>query len=140
MKNPFKYLIPAYYNALNGQVVVNGTTLPVYDGIVPPNGAASYILIGERTSSQQQAKCGFLTECFVLIDVVLKGNNYGYKAVEDAADQILGIINSDDNVSPSSGIQVVTTSVQSINNLSGLNATDQVFRQLIRFRNVVSQI
>ena len=44
MKNPFKYLIPAYYNALNGQVVVNGTTLPVYDGIVPPNGAASYIL------------------------------------------------------------------------------------------------
>lgn len=140
MKNPFKYLIPAYYNALNGQVVVNGTTLPVYDGIVPPNGSASYILIGERTTSQQQAKCGFLTECFVLIDIVLKGSNYGFKAVEDAADQVLAIINSDDNPMPVSGIQVVTTSVQSINNLSGLNATDQVFRTLIRFRNVVSQI
>lgn len=140
MKNPFKYLIPAYYSALNGQIIVNGNILPVYDGMVPPNGASSYILIGERTSSQQQAKCGFLTECFVLIDIVLKGSNYGFKAVEDAADQVLAIINSDDNQMPVSGIQVVTTSVQSINNLSGLNATDQVFRMLIRFRNVVSQI
>ncbi len=140
MKNPFKYLIPAYYTALNGQITVNGTVLPVYDGMVPPNGPLSYILIGERRSSQQQAKCGFLTECFVLIDIVLKGSGYGFKQVEDAADQVLAIINSNDNVTPTSGIQVVTTSVQSINNLSSLNSTDQVFRQLIRFRNVVSQI
>ena len=140
MKNPFKYLIPAYYSALSGQIIVNGNILPVYDGMVAPNGASSYILIGERTTSQQQAKCGFLTECFVLIDIVLKGSNYGFKAVEDAADQVLAIINSDDNPMPVSGIQVVTTSVQSINNLSGLNATDQVFRTVIRFRNVVSQI
>ena len=140
MKNPFKYLIPAYYAALNGQIVVSGTTLPVYDGMVPPNAGLSYILIGERTSSQVQAKGTFLTECFVLIDIVLKGSNYGFKAVEDAADQVLAIINSDDNPMPVSGIEVVTTSVQSINNLSGLNATDQVFRTLIRFRNVVSQI
>jgi len=132
MKNPFKYLIPAYYAALNGQITVNGTILPVYDGMVAPN--------GERTSSQQQAKCGFLTECFVLIDIVLKGSNYGFKAADDAANQVLAIINSDDNPVPTSGIQVVTTSVQSINNLSSLNATDQVFRQLIRFRNVVSEI
>lgn len=140
MKNPFKYLIPAYYNALNGQIVVNGTTLPVYDGMVAPNGSSSYILIGERTLSQLQDKSGFLTECFVLIDIVLKGSNYGFKAVEDAADQVLAIINSDENPMPVSGIQVVTTSVQSINNLSSLNATEQVFRQLIRFRNVVNQI
>lgn len=140
MKNPFKYLIPAYYAALNGQVTVNGTVLPVYDGMVAPNGAASYILIGERTSNQLGAKCGFLTECFVLIDIVIKSNGYGFKQADDAANQVLAIINSDDNPIPTSGIQVVTTSVQSINNLSSLNSTEQVFRQLIRFRNVVSQI
>lgn len=140
MKNPFKYLIPAYYTALNNQITINGSILPVYDGMAAPNADSSYIMIGERTSSQIDAKCGFTSECFVLIDVVIKGASYGFKDSEDAADQILAIINSNANLVPSSSFQVVTTSVQSINNLSALNATDNVFRTLIRFRNVVTQI
>jgi len=140
MKNPFKYLIPAYYTALNGQITINGTTLPVYDGMAAPNADSSYIMIGERTSSQLNAKCSFTSECFVLIDIVLKGYGYGFKDSEEAADQILDIINSNANLVPSSSFQVVTTSVQSINNLSGLNDADNVFRTLIRFRNVVTQI
>jgi hypothetical protein len=140
VKNPLKYLIPAYYSALNNQITVNSTTLPVYDGMVPPNGSASYVLIGERFVSQLQAKCDFLTECYVSIDIVLKGSDYGYLECDEAVDQVLAIINSDDNVVPTSGIQVVTTSVQSINDLSQLNATEQVFRTIIRFKNTVSQI
>ena len=93
MKNPFKYLIPAYYTALNGQITINGTVLPVYDGLAAPNADSSYIMIGERTSSQLNAKCSFTSECFVLIDIVLKGYGYGFKDTEEAADQILDIIN-----------------------------------------------
>ena len=140
MKNPFKYLIPAYYSALNGNITINGNILPVYDGMAAPNAEQSYIMIGERTSSQIDAKCGFTSECFVLIDVVLKGYGYGYKDSEEAADQILQRINSNMNPTPTSTFQVVTTSVQSINNLNGLNDSDNVFRTLIRFRNVVTQI
>lgn len=140
MKNPFKYLIPAYYSALNGNITINGSILPVYDGMAAPNADSSFIMIGERTSSQIDAKCGFTSECFVLIDVVLKGYGYGYKDSEEAADQILQRINSNLNPTPSSSFQVVTTSVQSINNLSSINSSDNVFRTLIRFRNVVTQI
>jgi len=140
MKNPFKYLIPAYYSALNGNITINGSILPVYDGMAAPNADSSFIMIGERTSSQIDAKCGFTSECFVLIDVVLKGYGYGYKDSEEAADQILQLINSNLNPTPSSSFQVVTTSVQSINNLSSINSSDNVFRTLIRFRNVVTQI
>lgn len=140
MKNPFKYLIPAYYTALSGQITVGGTILPVYDGMAAPNADSSYIMIGERTSSQLNAKCSFTSECFVLIDIVLKGYGYGFKDSEEAADQILQRINSNLNPTPTSTFQVVTTSVQSINNLSGLNDADNVFRTLIRFRNIVDQI
>src|SRR5574343_1539852 len=133
MKNPFKYLIPAYYSALNGNIIINGSVLPVYDGMAAPNADQSYIMIGERTSSQIDAKCGFTSECFVLIDVVLKGYGYGYKDSEEAADQILQRINSNLNPTPTSTFQVVTTSVQSMNNLRGLNDADNVFRTFIRF-------
>lgn len=140
MKNPFKYLIPAYYSALNGNISLNGSILPVYDGMAAPNADSSFIMIGERTSSQIDAKCGFTSECFVLIDIVLKGYGYGFKDSEEAADQVLQRINSDLNPSPTSSFQVVTTSVQSINNLSSINSSDNVFRTLIRFRNIVTQI
>lgn len=140
MKNIFKYLIPAYYAALNNNIVINGNILPVYDGMAAPNAAQSYIMIGERTASQLNAKCSFTSECFVLIDIVLKGYGYGFKDCEEAADQILQRINSNLNPAPTSTFQVVTTSVQSMNNLSGLNDADNVFRTLIRFRNVVTQI
>lgn len=140
MKNPFKYLIPAYYSALNGNITINGSILPVYDGMAAPNADSSFIMIGERTSSQIDAKCSFTSECFVLIDIVLKGYGYGFKDCEEAADQILQRINSNLNPAPTSSFQVVTTSVQSINNLSALNSSDNVFRTLIRFRNVVTQI
>ena len=140
MKNPFKYLIPAYYSALNGNISINGSILPVYDGMAAPNADSSFIMIGERTSSQIDAKCGFTSECFVLIDIVLKGYGYGFKDSEEAADQVLQRINSDLNPSPASSFQVATTSVQSINNLSSINSSDNVFRTLIRFRNIVTQI
>lgn len=139
MKLIWKYLIPAYYTALSGHITVNGSILPVYDGMVPANGANSYILIGERTTTQLHAKNDFTSECYILIDVVLKGNDTGYADSEEAADQILAIINSDANPQPSSGFKVVTTSVQSVNNMSGLSAMDNIFRTLIRFRHTVVQ-
>jgi len=140
MKNPFKYLIPAYYSALSGSIVLGSSIIQVYDGMAAPNADQSNIMIGERSSSQLNAKCSFTSECFVLIDIVIKGANYSFQTADDVAEQVLQRVNSNLNPTPSSSFQVVTTSVQSINNLSSLNSTDQAFRMLIRFRNVVTQI
>jgi len=140
MKLIFYYLIPAYFNILYNTILIEGLYLPVYDGQVPPDVMGSYILIGERNASQTKAKGRFNLECNILIDVCIKGANYGFKESEDAANQILQLINSDENPVCASAFQVVTTNVESVSNLAGINASDNIFRTLIRYSHKVNQI
>lgn len=140
MKYIFNYLIPEYYSILNGNVSINGSNLPVYDGEAPSNPTESYILIGDRFSTQLPGKKSFTSEANVLVDVVIKGNGFGFKDSEDAANQITQLINSDTEIDLSPDFQVVTTSVLSTNNLAGINPTDLTFRTLIRFRHIVKQL
>jgi hypothetical protein len=140
MKLIWNYLIPAYFTELDGNILIDGDALPIYDGEAPPDVQGSYILLGDRTSTQTQAKGKFTSECTLLVDVVIKGPNFGFKDSEDAAEQIMQLINSDSNPICASSFQVVTTSIQSTNNLNGLNPTDNIFRTLIRFRHLVNQI
>lgn len=136
----FKYLVPAYFTILNGNITLLGTPLPVYDGQVPPTQNGSYILLGERTSSQTPGKTCTNFEAFLLVDVCIKGASYGFKDSQDCANQILVLINSDSNPNCAPDFQIVTTSVSSTNNLAGINASDNVFRTLIRFRHLVTQL
>jgi hypothetical protein len=140
MKYPLKYLIPAYYTLLNGNVTVNGSVLPVYDGEVPPTVTGSYILLGDRTSVQMTGKGTYNNECTVLVDICIKGQSMGYSASQDAANQVTALINSAANPSIGPYYQCVTTSVQSTNTLGGINKTDNIFRTLIRFRHIIKQI
>lgn len=140
MRFIFNYLIPAYYTALTNAITIDGEALPIYDGEVPPDHVGSYILLGDRTSTQTKAKGRFTSEVFLLVDVVIKGANYGFKDSEDAAEQIMQIINADENPTCASSFQVVSTSIQSTNNLNGLNKTDNIFRTLIRYRHLVNQV
>lgn len=143
MKYIFKYLIPAYFDILDGNISVQGITLPVYDAEAPANengDFGSYILLGDRSSQQTQAKGRFTSEVFLLVDVCIKGNNFGFEDSEDAANQIMQLINSDANPDCTPDFQVVTTSIQSTNNLTGINKTDNVFRTLIRYRHLVNQL
>lgn len=140
MKLIWNYLIPAYYAALDGNIEIDGIVLPICDGQVPPDLQGSYILLGDRTYTQTKAKGRYTGECTLLVDVVIKGPNFGFKDSEDAAEQIMALINSDTNPVCASSFQVVTTAIQSTNNLNGLNRTDNVFRTLIRYRHLVNQI
>ena len=140
MKLIWNYLIPAYFTALDGNIEIDGESLPIYDGEAPPEVTGSYILLGDRTSTQTPAKGRFTSECTLLVDIVIKGPNFGFKDSEDAAEQIMALINSDSNPVCASSFQVVTTSMQSTNNLNGLNRTDNIFRTLIRYRHLVNQI
>lgn len=79
MKLIFNYLIPAYYAALDGNIEIDGDALPIYDGEAPPEVQGSYILLGDRTSTQTPAKGRFTSECTLLVDVVMKGPNFGLK-------------------------------------------------------------
>ena len=140
MKYIFKYLIPEYYSILNGNITLNGQPLPVVDDMASAPQSTPYILLGDRTSFQRQDKSGFLSEITLLVDVVVKGDNFGQGDAEDAANQIMALINSDNNPDLSPDFKVVTTSIQSTNNLSTLSPTDRIFRTLIRFRHIVKEL
>lgn len=140
MKYIFSSLIPAYFTKLNGNITVQGITLPIYDAEGPVGDFGSYILLGDRSSTQTLYKGGYTSECTLLVDIVVKGDNFGFQDSEDAANQVLGLINSDNHPNCSPDFQVVTTAVQSTNSLTGINKTDNIFRTLIRFRHQVKQL
>lgn len=136
----FRYLVPSYYTILNGNITLDAAALPVYDGQVPPNHTGSYLLIGERTSSQTPGKTCSNFEAYILVEVCVKGASYGFKDAEDCTNQILALINSGANPDCSPTFQVVSTSISSTNELAGINASDNVFRVLTRFRHLVTEL
>lgn len=135
MKNPFYYIIPKYYQKLD---TIPGVT--VYDGMAPSTASGTYIIIGDRQSNQLDDKSGFLSDLSVTIDCVVKGQGFGFKDSEELANSVLGLINSDAPFDDSPDFQVSCTRMESINNLSGLNPTDNIFRTIIRFSHKVSQL
>lgn len=140
MKYPLLYLVPAYFTILDGNITVGGVTLPIYDGQAPADPLGSYIVIGERNSQQIPGKGVFNSEVFILVDCCIKGSSFGFEESDEAATQVMGLINSDANPDCTPDFQVISTSIQSTNNLSGLNPTDNIARTLIRFRHLVKQL
>lgn len=138
----FATLAPAYYTILNGQIRINPAEdpLPIYDGQVPPNYNGSYILLGERISSQTPGKTCTNYEAFFLVDICIKGASYGFKDSQNCANQVLALINSSSNPNCAPDFQVVSTSIASTNELAGINASDNVFRCLLRFRHLVTEL
>lgn len=131
----FKYLIPVIYNILD--------TIPnisVYDGEVPPEAAASYIVLGERNAVQVQDKSGFTYEANLVVDCVVKGQNMGYLDSDDIANQVTQLINSNANPDGSPDLQIAGTMVESVTNLTGINPTDNIFRTLIRYSFKITQL
>jgi hypothetical protein len=134
MKDISKYLIPAYYD------ILSTLDLPVYDGMAPDSEKGSYILMGEFFSNQDQDKNGYLFTANILVDIVIKNGKFGFKEADNYADQIFGLINSDNQPSLSPDFQIITTQVLSTNRLTGLNNTEPTFRRLIRFEHSISQL
>ncbi len=142
MKYFWKYGIPAYVNALSGNIYFNGSysSVKIYDGMVPPNATSEqiYIVLGERLSNQTSNKTMNQFDASLLVDVVSKSNNFGFASSEDVAQQVMQIISSSANPNTMPDFQVVTTRTSTFN-LSGLNPMDNVFRTLIRFEHKILQ-
>jgi hypothetical protein len=139
MKNVFSSLIPEYYDILSN-LDFYSFTLPVYDGIAPAEETGSYILIGDRSSNQDQGKNNFNFDAQVLVDIVIKDGSRGFEKNDTVANKVLEAINSNVQMNIGNDFQVVTTRLLSQNNLSGLNPTELTFRTLLRFEHKISQL
>jgi hypothetical protein len=117
----------------------NVTELGVYDGFAPELTSSEYIIVDGRTSSQEQGKSGYTNSNVIVIDIVTKNANFGYKRSEEISDLILTSINSDTTITLPSGWTSTSLYVQSIRNLDGLNPLDNVFRTLITYNLTITQ-
>jgi hypothetical protein len=119
--------------------LVSATTLPVYDGIAPNSAPNEYIIMDGRTSSQEQGKAGYTNGISIVVDIVVKNSNFGYKRAETISDLVLTAINSNTDITLSNGFYASSLVVGSIRNLDGLNPTDNVFRTIITYNIIITQ-
>ena len=119
--------------------VASATGLTVYDGIAPDNATSPYIILDGRTSTQEQGKTGYTNSNVIIVDIVTKNANFGYKDSETISNQILTAINSDTTITLPNGWGSSSLYVDSIRNLDGLNPLDNVFRTLITYNLTITQ-
>lgn len=120
--------------------IENATTLKVYDGFAPDNAANEYVILTGRTSTQEQGKSGFTNNISIVVDIVTKSANFGYKRSEEISNLVLTAINSNTNITLPSGWNSTALSVESVRNLDGLNPIDNVFRTIITYNIIITQI
>jgi hypothetical protein len=93
-----------------------------------------------RTSSQEQGKAGYTNSISIVVDIITKNANFGYKRAEAISDLVLEDINSDTTITLSNGFSASSLFVESVRNLDGLNPLDNVFRVLITYNIIITQI
>ena len=120
--------------------LTSATALVVYDGFAPEGAGNEYIVLTGRTSSQDQGKDGYTNSISIVVDIITKNANFGYKRAETISDLVLTAINSDTNITLANGFSSSSLSVESVRNLDGLNPLDNVFRVLITYNIIITQI
>ena len=117
----------------------SATSLDVYDGIAPDDAGNEYLVLTGRSSTQDQGKTGYTSDITMIVDIVTKNANFGYKRAETISNLVLTAINSDTQITLGSGFSSSTLYVESIRNLDGLNPIDNVFRVLITYNITITQ-
>jgi hypothetical protein len=135
MLNPNIEIKKWFINTIN-----SATGISVYDGMAPNTGGNEYIILTGRTSVQEQGKTGYTNNMTLIVDIVTKNANFGFKRSETISNLILNAINSDTIISLPSGWNASQLFVDSVRNLDALNPLDNVFRTLITFKLIITQI
>ena len=115
------------------------TGLGVYDGMAPMTAGNEYIILSGRTSTQVQGKSGYTNTIVMIVDIVTKNANFGFKRAETISNLILNAINSDTTITLPTGWEASSLSVEGIRNLQALNPLDNVFRTLITYNLTITQ-
>jgi hypothetical protein len=134
MLNPNIEIKKWFYSEL-----VSATELGVYDGFAPDGVGNEYIILDGRSSSQEQGKAGYTNAITIIVDIVTKNANFGYKRAEEISNLVLANINSDTTITLGGGFTSSALSVQSVRNLDGLNPLDNVFRTIITYNIIITQ-
>jgi hypothetical protein len=144
MKDPVKFIKEAYFNALDGVITYNGSTIPVYDEEADETGGDYYIIISTITDADFPNKGKFMNDVEVLIDVVSQ-NNFRVDLVKTIVDSITAkvlnvIIPSIGNTSLSGNVdfQIVDVRKAATQHIPIIDTgTKKIVRRLTRFTQLI---
>lgn len=143
MRDCFDILITKYYQALNGNITYNSTSVPVYDR-VPKSTSYPYIKFGTYTGVDDSNKSNYMKEVTVIVQVVTGFDiDYGGKAPSDnIADQVIDIIRERPanllDLSPN--FNMINVTVDDTTVFEELTETHLIIYRNIRFRHKVEQL
>lgn len=121
----------------------SGKIVPVYDTMVPANeNPTNYIIISTQTKvDSQTGKCGWEWDCTVLLDIVNRINTTGNPGNREAVNNIEGmVIGRMNGFAFKQGFELLEdVEVESSDSLDTITATQNVFRQLLRYRLLIAE-
>jgi len=142
-KDPERVFREGVYNALNGNVLYNGTAVPVYDEFASDTAPNLFIVLGNQYADDRRNYTKFVTGSVLVIDICHHQNRAMTKDVVDTvSDAIKGIL------MPSLGAFGVTLDAGwSMNGLyretssyfSEQNNTKWIIRKIERYRCEIQQ-
>ena len=144
MKDPIKFIKDAYFNALDGNITYNGSTIPVYDEEADETGGDYYILISTITDADFPNKTKFMNDVEVLIDVVSQ-NNFRVDLVKSIVDAITEkVLNeilpsvSNSSLSDNADFQIVDVRKSGSQHIPIIDTgTKKIVRRLTRFTQLI---
>jgi hypothetical protein len=134
-----------YFQAINGNVIVDGQPVPVYDAYaIPEDAQYPYILLSTQNEVERQAKWARQYYATKLIDIVTGFlEPTGRRQSEDIADQIEPMVNPITGPQidiTANGFRIGDTERQFSENLEDRNNVYYVYRKLLRYRLLVEKI
>lgn len=142
MKDPGKALRQALYEALNGNLVLQSSDVPVYDTFGSEVNQDNFVAISNINETDNSNKSNFVTEMQVTIDVVTRPESYdGNQDAENIAGQILELLlpTPQASLSDTADFQFLNLQRSSSTYLSEQTDTGYIYRKLLTLSVTVVQ-
>lgn len=135
-RNPDKWIRKAFYDLITNNNISSVWDMNVTGGIYPPE----YVLLSTQTKLDNQiTKCGGQWDCTILLDIVTRyigtGNTGSRVRVNDIEEGIMSYID-EINIT---GFKIFNIYLESSTSLDSSDKEENIYRQLMRYRLIVSQ-
>lgn len=140
MKNPSNSLRSAYFQALNGNVTVNGQPIKVYNKVLDENTGDAYIILSNETGRRELSKCRDLREQTLLIDIVTKFPPYdgSNELANDIQEQVSQLVDTGIELDLGPDFQSVLTEEEDSHDIDLQTPAETIIRKLIRYRHLIN--
>lgn len=133
----------AVFNALDGNVVYQGDTIPVYDEFASDLAPELFIVLGNQYADDRRNFAKFVTGCVIIIDVVHTQNRAMTKdVVDDVAEIVKGLLMpavTGNGLTLDAGFSSTNLYRETSSYLSEQNNTKWVIRKIERYRVDIQQ-